>query len=75
MKAFVLFAIVALASSQMLFGGWTEVKNFDRMNDAHIDRAIKKLTDYAKKDLLFYLKDQESETMFTKLPMHFIQKI
>ena len=51
MKAIVLIAIVALASSQMLFGGWTEVKNFDRMNDAHIDRAIKKLTDYAKKDL------------------------
>ena len=51
MKAIVLFAIVALATSQMLFGGWTEVKNFDRMNDAHIDRAIKKLTDYAKKDL------------------------
>lgn len=51
MKAVVLIAIVAIASSQMIFGGWTEVKDFDRMNDARIDRAIKKLTDYAKKDL------------------------
>jgi len=51
MKAIVLIAIVAIASSQMIFGGWTEVKDFDRMNDARIDRAIKKLTDYAKKDL------------------------